>query len=194
MAAFEAFFRDLDDAWGSRPLTLHLIGAAALMLQTDYRRGTKDSDVLETRSLAKADKERLLELGGQGTSLSAQHRLYIDVVGNGIPFLPHGPRFVVCDALNRNLSNLRVEVLEVVDVVVSKLKRFHANDQSDIAAMIELDMVPHHRLIERFRSAVEAFSMDARAAELPMYVARLHRLERDSYGVALSDIDLPDWG
>lgn len=194
MAAFEAFFRDLDAAWDSRPLTLHLIGAAALMLQTDYRRGTKDSDVLETRSLAKADKERLLELGGQGTTLSAQHRLYIDVVGNGIPFLPHGPRFVACDVLNRNLRVLRVEVLEVVDLVVSKLKRFHANDQSDVAAMIELGLVPHDRFIERFRSAVDAFSMDARATELPTYLARLHRVERDIFGVALSNIDLPDWG
>lgn len=193
MPAFDAFFCDLDAAWGSRSLRLQLIGAAALMLQTDYQRGTKDADVLETSSLATADKERLLQLAGPKTDLSARHRTYIDVVGNGIPFLPHGPRFVASDVLNGKLRALRVELLDVIDVVVSKFKRFHANDQSDIAAMIERGLVPHHRLVERFRSAVDAFSMDARATELPTYVARLHRVERDTFGVPSSIIELPDW-
>lgn len=72
-------------------------------------------------------------------------------------------------------------------------KRFHANDQSDIAAMIDLGLVPHAQLIERFRAAVDEFSGDARAEELPVYVARLHRVERDMLGVAESEIELPSW-
>jgi hypothetical protein len=76
---------------------------------------------------------------------------------------------------------------------VSKLKRFHANDRGDIAAMIERDLVPHDRLIERFRRAVDVFSGDARAEELPRYLRNLHQVERDMLGVAETDIDLPEW-
>ncbi len=190
---FEAFFSDLDAAWAAPRLELRLIGSAALMLQTDYRRGTKDSDVLETSALQEADKQRLLKLGGQTSPLFAQHRLYIDIVGNGIPFLPHGPRFVPCDVLNSRMKVLHIEVLDVVDIVVSKFKRFHAHDQSDVEAMISRDLVPHHRLVERFRSAADLFSMDARASDLEKYVARLHRVERDLFGAEASVIEIPDW-
>jgi hypothetical protein len=53
-SVFEEFFRDLDAQW-PRPvdakIRLRLIGSAALMLQTNYQRGTTDSDVLETTNL-----------------------------------------------------------------------------------------------------------------------------------------------
>jgi hypothetical protein len=193
MVAFEAFFRDLDAAWGRRPLKMQIIGSAALMLQTDYRRGTKDSDVLETSSLELADKQRLLELGGLDSPIFHRHRLYVDVVANGIPLLPHGPRFVPCEPLSSSLHALSITALDVVDVVVSKFKRFSANDQNDIQAMVERDLVPHDRLIARFKSAVELFSMDARAEDLPKFVRRLHRVERDLFNVSPTEIELPDW-
>jgi hypothetical protein len=193
MVSFDAFFQDLDAAWGARALHVQIIGSAALMLQTDYYRGTKDSDVLETSALATEDKERLLEVGGRGSLLFARHHLYLDVVANGIPFLPHGPRFVPCVSLNNSLKALRIEVLDVVDVVVSKLKRFHANDQGDILAMIERELVPHEQFVERFKSAVDVFCMDARAEDLHVYVKRLHQVERDLFGVAPSEIELPSW-
>jgi hypothetical protein len=44
---------------------------------------------------------------------------------------------------DRELAHFRIEVLDVVDVVVSKLKRFHANDLRDIEAMVDRDLVPH---------------------------------------------------
>ncbi len=196
MAAFDAFFRDLNAAWhqaGLAPLELRIIGSAALMLQTEFRRATKDSDVLETSALAPDHKRLLLELGGRGSPLFDLHRLYVDVVANGIPFLPHGPRFAPCVSLNSSLKALSILVLDVVDVVVSKFKRFHANDQSDVLAMIELDLVPHDHLVERFKSACEVFSMDARAEDLPSFVQRFHRVERDSFGVQPTEIELPDW-
>ena len=60
-------------------------------------------------------------------------------------------------------------------------------------AMIVADHVPHALLIERFRLAVEMFSMDARADELPRYVRNLHQAERDLFGVEETEIELPDW-
>ena len=32
-------------------IPLHVIGSVALLLRSDYRRGTKDSDVVQTREL-----------------------------------------------------------------------------------------------------------------------------------------------
>jgi hypothetical protein len=80
-----------------------------------------------------------------------------------------------------------------VDVVVSKLKRFHANDRADIAAMVDRELVPHDLLVDRFRSAVDAFSFDARAPDLPRYVANLHLVERDYFGVDETEIELPPY-
>jgi len=50
VAAVEAFLRELDAAWHhpGPKIPLRIIGSTALMLQTSYQRGTKDSEVLET--------------------------------------------------------------------------------------------------------------------------------------------------
>jgi hypothetical protein len=90
------FFADIDRRWvrtGSAKIPLLVLGSAALLLRTDYERGTKDSDVLETARLTADTKSRLLALAGEGTTLHTRHRLYIDIVANGLPFLPHVPLY-----------------------------------------------------------------------------------------------------
>jgi hypothetical protein len=70
--AIEAFFREIDARWTARHVTrirLPIIGSAALLLQTDYERGTKDGDVLRTPSLSADAQEQLLALAGRGTRL-----------------------------------------------------------------------------------------------------------------------------
>jgi uncharacterized nucleotidyltransferase DUF6036 len=168
-------------------------GSSALMLQTGYERGTKDNDVLETQDLTADVKQRLLELAGAGTELHATHRIYLDVVPNGIPFLPQRAVYRGQTDLNATIRRLELEVLDVVDVVVAKLKRFHANDRSDIAAMVDLDLVPHERLVSRFREAADYFAGDARAEELPRYLSNLHIVERDFLAVEPTEIELPEW-
>lgn len=196
MSIIEDFLLDLDARWTwpmpSR-IPLRVIGSTALMLQTAYSRGTKDSDVLETIDLSAETQQRLLAAGGAGTELHARWRLYIEIVGNGIPFLPWPARWHLLDKLNGSLEHFELGVLDVVDVAVSKLKRLNDNDLTDIAAMIDLDLVPHDALVERFRSAVDYFSGDARASDLPKYVANLNRVERDILGVGESEIELPSW-
>jgi hypothetical protein len=192
------FFVEIDQSWlqqqaDTRKVRLSIIGCGALMLQASYERGTKDSDVFETVDLTGEVKERLRALAGPGTALHARRNLYIDIVSNGIPFLPRGPIWHPTPEINGALDHFELRVLDVVDVVVSKLKRFNANDQSDIDAMIERDLVPHARLIARFRSAVDEFNGDARAEDLPKYVANLHRVERDMLLVPETEIELPSW-
>jgi hypothetical protein len=174
-------------------VVLHLIGCGALMLQTNYERGTKDADVLELGDLHGPAKDRLLALGGKESELHRQHLVYLDVVGNGVPFLPLRPVWRAKPSLQESLAHFEVRVLDVVDVVVSKLKRFHANDQADILAMVNLGLVSHAALVSRFVSAVDRWSCDARAEDFPRYVRNLHRVERDMLGVEETEIELPDW-
>jgi hypothetical protein len=190
------FFRDLDGRWGAPPparIRLRIIGSSALMLQTDYERGTKDSDVLETGELTPDVKARLLRLGGVGSDLHTRHKLYVEIVPNGTPFLRQKALYHSQAALNAVLRCFELEVLDVVDVVVAKLKRFHASDRSDIESMVERELVPHDELVSCFRQAVDYHSGDARADEFPTYVRNLHTVERDILGVAETAIELPDW-
>jgi hypothetical protein len=192
------FLADIDRRWtppASQPpkVRLRIIGSAALMLQTGYERGTKDGDVLETDSITAEVKEQLLALAGAGSELHDRHKVYIDIVTRGLPFLPQAPVCHRIASLDSELRHLEIEVLDVIDTVVSKLKRFNANDISDIDAMVDRGLIDHASLIERFRSAVEVFSMDARADDLPEYVRNLHRIERDQLLVAETDIELPSW-
>jgi hypothetical protein len=196
MTPIEAFLKEMDELWArpdSERITLRVIGSTALMMQTGYWRGTKDSDVLEAESLAGDTGRDLLALAGQGTALHRKHRFYLDIVRRGIPFLPQAPIFHAKSELNQELKHFTVEVLDIVDTVVSKLKRFNANDLDDVKAMIDLDLVPHARLLERFRSAVDMFAGDARAEDLPKYVRNLHRIERDMLFVEEARIELPAW-
>ncbi len=196
MPLVDDFFRDIDGRWGTpaaAKIRLRIIGSSALMLQTDYERGTKDSDVLETNDLTAGIKKRLLDLAGAGTPLHERHRIYIEFVSSGLPFLPQVALYHRVVPLNAPLRHFDLEVLDVVDVVVAKLKRFHAGDRDDVDAMVKKGLVPHQQLVSRFRDAVDYYSCDARVADLPRYVSNLHVVERDFLGEAETDIELPEW-
>jgi hypothetical protein len=196
VSALSDFLAEIDERWDApagRRIRLSMIGSAALMLQTDYDRGTKDGDILETAEIDPVTRQGLLELAGKDTRLHARHKIYLEIVAGGLPFLPQRPRWHDPPALNARLSNFEIEVLDVVDVVVSKLKRFNSNDQMDIEAMVERGLVAHDELLTRFRAAVDYYTLDARADDLPEYVSNLNRIERDVLGVPESVIDLPDW-
>ncbi len=189
------FFEELDAVWTSaasstEKIQLRLIGSTALMLQTSYARGTKDSDILETSNLTGDVKRRLLEYAGNPSKLQMKYKVYVELVPNGLPFLPQAARYHPVAELNERLQSLHVEVLDVVDVVVSKLVRFHANDRADIAAMVEQGLVPHAQLLERFRSAVDVFAFDARGDRLPKVVSHLHVVERDFLDAPETPIEL----
>jgi len=196
MTEIEAFFREIDKLWqspGPERIPLRVIGSGALFLQTSYNRATNDGDVLETLQLTAEIKDKLTALAGRHTPLHKRTGLYLDIVLPGLPFLPHAPRFQFLKTLNAGLRRFSIEALDVTDVVVSKLKRFNQNDADDVRAMVDKDFVEHGELLERFKAAVDAFSVDSRAEDLPRIVDNLHRVERDMLRVPESDIDLPDW-
>lgn len=196
MTPISELIEAIDAAWmplakGKQPL--HIIDSTALMLQTNHARGTKDSDILESLQLDKPTQAQLISLGGKGSDLHKRHRMYVEIVGSGLPMLPPSPKWVTATVLNKQLSHFSLELLDPTDVVVSKLKRFHADDRRDIDAMIEGGHVHHEHLLERFKLAVDSYSMDARARELPKCVQHLNVVERDMFDVPESDIELPSW-
>lgn len=195
MRAIERFFREVDARWGTASpgrARLRIIGSTALMLQSNYERVTNDSDILESAVPDPATTARLLRISGPGTEIHRRHGLYTQIINEAIPFLPQVPAWHPVQRL-RDLVHLEISVLDIVDVVVSKLKRFHDKDSADIAAMIALDLVPHEQLVARFRQAVDWFAYDARADELPRYCAHLNRVERDYLAVDETTIALPSW-
>ena len=86
-----------------------------------------------------------------------------------------------------------MEVLDVNDVVVSKLGRFIATDVDDIDAIIKLGVVDPLRLEKRLKEAIEKWSFDARADRLPQIVANYNTVQRDMLMVEESEIELPGW-
>jgi hypothetical protein len=64
----------------------------------------------------------------------------VHTVSQPLPFLPQAALYHPVVELNERLRSFQIEVLDVVDVVVSKLARFHGNDRSDISAMVDLDL------------------------------------------------------
>lgn len=192
----EEFFAEIDAEWkrvGEEPLPLKIIGSTALFLQSSYSRGTKDSDILELQELSEPVTKELIRIAGKKSRISRRHHIYLDIVAPVIPFLPRVPLFHDLNDMNARLKNFRLSVLDVTDVVVSKLKRFSADDVEDIKNMVELNLVGPKNLVRRFESAIDRWSMDARADDFHQYVDNLHTVERDFLLVEESKIELPRW-
>lgn len=192
----EKFLTAIEEEWeptGDEPILLKFIGSSALFLQTDYIRGTKDADILEIDILSKEIFVQLKDIAGKHTRLANAHRLYIDLVTPGFPFLPPRPLFHPSTGLSGRLKYFHVEALDPLDVVVSKLKPFRPGDLDDIRAMVKRNLVDPARLVERFELAKEHWLLGSRAPELPDYIQNLHAIQRDYLFVPETPIELPDW-
>lgn len=192
MDPVEALFRELDTALTGRDLPrfeLKIVGSTALFAQTPWRRGTKDSDAVQTWGFDPQLKALLLELAGIGTTLARRVGVYLEFVAEGILLLPESPRW------NPWLSftHLEILVLDPVDVAVAKLARLHPDDLLDIEAMVSRGIVTHAALVVRFRSAALQHGLRGMGHTLKRAITNLHRVERDLFVVGPSPIELPDW-
>jgi len=196
MTPFDQFLRDFDLLYATRrpagaaKVRLRLLGSVALMYQADYFRGTKDGDVLESAPINQALKEELLGLGGRGTTLAKRHDIYLDIVASGILFLPAATVYRPLTELSESLACFEVEVMDIQDACITKLKRFNANDQADIAAMARLGLLDHLRFRDRFLSAIDHCRGQAFSDDYPKIVRRFNQVERDIFLVQESHINL----
>lgn len=145
--------------------------------------------MLETTELEGPIGVRLVALAGPGTRLHDRHGIYLDLVGVGIPFLPLEPLWHAADV---RLNHFNVLVLDVADVLVSKLKRYVGTDREDIRQMIDGGHVDHARMLARLLDVIEWHKYDGRSDALPAMAERFNQVERDWFGVEETTIDLPD--
>ncbi len=196
MIPVEDLLVDLDRIWkphGCEPIRLRLLGSVALMLQADYRRVTKDGDVLETMDLQPPVKDAIKVLAGKGSKLHRDHRVYLEIVPNYLPLLPRPALWHPHPGLTDQLRHFTVEVLDIADVAVSKLKRFHQNDQGDILAMVEGGHLDRDRLVTRFQQAILDLEMDAKVDEIDRYIGNLHAVEQEFFLELGTLIRKPEW-
>lgn len=192
----EDFLLELDKRWKiptQESIALHVVGSMALFLQSSYQRNTKDSDILEIEEIPTEIRNNLIKLAGRETQLAKKYGLYLDIIKSGKLFLPARKNFHPYKALNTKLKNFSFLVLDVTDVVVSKLMPFRQQDVQDIQAVIDLGLIEPARLIERFIMAKEQCLLDSRAADLPKYIENLNTVQRDFLDVEETFIEVPSW-
>lgn len=171
-----------------------MIGSTALFLQTAYKRGTKDGDVLraERDGFDDAVCEELERLAGKRPEVLERHGVSLDLVRSSLPNLPSDPAW---HGYPGGWGHIDLLVLDVADVCVSKLKRWMGSDREDVSQMISRGALEHDRFVARFLSMVEHQGFDARAEELlPVMVTRLHEVESDLFTLdELTPVELPSW-
>ena len=131
MDPFEDLFRGLDKALVGSELVrfeLRIVGSTALFAQTTWRRGTKDSDAVQTWTFDTNLRDRLLSIAGKGTELARQTGLYLEFVGQGLLLLAEEPHWQPW----LSLSHFDLVVLDPTDTCVAKLARLHGDDRDDM--------------------------------------------------------------
>jgi hypothetical protein len=156
------FLRAVDDelvrqADEGETLDLYLIGRSALILGYGLRLMTKDVDVVETTG------SRLFTLAieefKKGRARHAGHGFYLEAVSSGLPPLPIGFE-KQCVPVPGPWRVIRPMRPEANDLVVTKLKRFHAGDREDVQMLCDTGEVEIGTLRERFDLAHLFSDMD----------------------------------
>jgi hypothetical protein len=131
-------------------LDLHLLGRSALILAYGLRLMTKDVDVVETA------RSPLLEVAAhifrKGGPEHQGHGFYLEFVSSGFPPLPAGFQ-ERCVDMPGPWRVIRPKLPEIHDLIVSKLRRFHAGDREDIQILCDTGDVDEVTLRERFELA-----------------------------------------
>ncbi len=154
-----AFLDGIDAELASRAapgekLDLHLLGRSALILGYGVRLMTKDVDVVDV-----AGSHLLMvavQLFGKGCSGHQRYGVYLKTVASGLPPLPTGyqKRY---SAIPGPWRVIRLWLPEAHDLIVTKLRRFHAGDREDVRILCDTGAVDANTLQERFDLAY-AFS------------------------------------
>jgi hypothetical protein len=127
-------------------LELYVIGRSALVIGLGSQLQTKDVDVVKVHSPLLDKAEEVFKKDAPEHEL---HGFYLDVVSSGLPPLPSGFQSR-CIEVEGPWRVIRLKRLEVHDLVVSKLKRFHQGDRQDVQIICDTEGIEEHTLRERF--------------------------------------------
>ena len=205
-ALFEDIDRSLDERFGELSLPLRLIGRAALEMAGLPERGTKDVDTLEELlRVATLSDEKILEIEsflkdefGKKSPGELRHGLYLDLVEQGIAWLPQRPRFID----EKKLNSIMVSRLHPVDVCVSKtfshFKEWprRAQDRTDIIEAIDAELIDVAEYVKRMGESLRFHEIQSRVED---FYPRIIEFIRDDaiakYGDPSMKLEyaLPSW-
>lgn len=153
-----SFLRMLDDLIpDDEELDLYLSGGAAVLIAYDGTVATKDVDVI---GRPEGLLQHLQEHAGKNSDVHVDTGLYLDVVATGLFLSEHGWQGRAHPFGEANLEKLRVYVLELHDLILSKVKRFNAKDQQDVEWLCYREELDVEVLRERYRRSRQLLDHD----------------------------------
>lgn len=93
-----------------------------------------------------------LAVFGKNTTGAERYGFYLEAVSSGLPPLPGGYQGRCAD-IPGSWKVIRPKTPEIHDLVVTKLKRFHAKDREDVQILCDTGEVEEETLRNRFDSA-----------------------------------------
>ncbi len=150
-AGLLAFLKSLDEHLRQdREIELFLGGGAAILLAYDGKLATVDVDCIGQKSGLLLE---LSELSKKGSEIHRLTKLYLDVVPPGLFPSDLGWRNRTVPVNVPELRRIKLRVLEVHDLIISKLKRFAGKDRQDVRDLCGRTEVNVETLRSRYREA-----------------------------------------
>lgn len=138
------FLKELDSRLSfKKPLSLYLIGGAAITLAYDQRNRTSDLDLI-------CPSREIIEKGGRKSPLARKYQVYVSPLEE-INFSAPDDWKEKCQSLNLGLSHLTLFVPCVEDIVLGKVARLEPRDFEDILLLYESKKLDPKRLLVRLR-------------------------------------------
>lgn len=162
-----SFLRDVGRKLG-RSVEVHCLGGFVLNVLWGLPRPTGDVDFIEIEPSEAG--EELLEVAGEGSELAKRHKLQFHRVT--VAELPEGYASRLVDITPRGLSRLRLQALEVHDLVLAKLARNSPRDRADVEFLVRQGALDRHSLEERFNKELRPYLLneDREAATLRLWI------------------------
>lgn len=152
------FLKAIDEhLTGASKLEMFVGGGAAILLAYDGEIATDDVDLIAVR---KDLPSWLVELAGDGSALHRETDYYLDIVAPGLFPQEWGWRKRALPVETLGLKHVELRVLELHDLVLSKLKRFAGKDRDDIRGLCEREEFNIDTLRARYRNARQMFDFD----------------------------------
>lgn len=161
LRAFAEVMRRIERALGARPgqpVTVCVAGGAALHLYT----GARISKDIDAKVMARFLPPDNLEVSYEDADGRAR-LLYFDTQYNDTYALLHEDAYdeaIAIEVAGVDRRRLDVRLLSPLDLAVSKLSRFEAHDQEDIAALARAGLVEADALRRRAEEALPAYVGD----------------------------------
>lgn len=122
-----SFLKEIDDSLESE-VSFHCFGAFAITVQLGLPRQTADVDILS--AVVRDQYQTLLELAGKESPLHKKHRVYLDLVGAIASVADDYEERLI--HVTTPLKRIRLYVMEVHDIVLTKLSRNQPKDIQDV--------------------------------------------------------------